>query len=184
MIEAVDLVKQALNSLGFIARIVRKWTTYVFQRARLRLFRLSDRVFPVMKMEDAAERAFGVLGGSIIKAIPYRNLGSARKCIAVLRAPSDKEPDSHAYILEGIAGTYRETFASEELYGHVRVRDYFHVEDVDGDGIKELIFGTYVLDFHLAFSAFCLCVQFLAASRLLLLFPRRSVGDHCTKHFV
>ena len=100
------------------------------------------RFRPVMTEQQAAAAAFLTLGGTIVRAVPYRNLGSRHVFIAVLRASSDTDISGRIHLLEEFAGNYREIFRSEELYMRRAVEDKFAVEDIDRNGQKELVFAA------------------------------------------
>ncbi len=106
-----------------------------------------QRYFKWHEKKQAAGRitalriARATLGGSIIVAIPFRNINSKTPFLAVIRKEHDEEFNGRAYILEQVGGAYSQLWVSDEIYG-VSDQDVIEVVDLDNDGIKEIAFES------------------------------------------
>ena len=107
------------------------------RKARIWSFRLRTRQLPFAEAK-AKEIAYSVLAGDILRAISYRNLDSPHVFIASLRRSSEVDFDPRVYVLEQIGETYKVIWKSDRLYNTIATA--FEVQDVDGDGNREVIF--------------------------------------------
>lgn len=112
-----------------------KWAWRRGQRAR---FRLEERKPPFHKI-DAIRAARSTLGGNIVAAVPFRNLGSKNIYIAAARRSSDEDYGVRIVILEQAGGAYITKWIGDELLGDFNDEE-FQVLDIDGDGSKEVTF--------------------------------------------
>lgn len=107
---------------------------------RLLVFRLGNRLKPSMDRDTAMAIAFATLGGSVIAAIPYRDLGNPHRLIGAIRKPHDKTWVHRIYILEQFGQSWRVKWESEDLYEHLNLKA-FSLHDVDNDGMSEISFA-------------------------------------------
>jgi hypothetical protein len=89
---------------------------------------------PPVDEKRAFNIAFSLLGGQIEQCIAFRSIDSNRTLIAAVRA--SKRPFKDIHVLEQVGLTFRKVWSLEEIFGPTG----FAVEDVDGDGNKEVIF--------------------------------------------
>jgi hypothetical protein len=130
----LELAKGASGFIRAIGRVIARWA-----RRPIAFFLSSSAgVWPGKK---AAERyAFATLGGSIVTATPYRDLGNSHLRIAVIRKEFDKSHDSVVYLLEYFAGSFRIAWQSKRLFSIPPVTKLV-VLDLDGDGKHEISFA-------------------------------------------
>jgi len=107
------------------------------RKARIWSFRLRTRQPPFAEVK-AKEIAYSVLAGDILRAISYRNVDSPHVFIASIRRSSEIDFDPRVYVLEQIGETYKVIWKSDRLYNSVPTA--FGVQDVDGDGNREVVF--------------------------------------------
>lgn len=107
------------------------------RRARIWLFQMRTRQPPFAELK-AKEIAYSVLAGDILRAISYRNVDSPHVFIAALRRSSEIDFDPTVYVLEQIGQTYKVIWKSDRLFRTVPTA--FEVQDVDGDGNREVVF--------------------------------------------
>lgn len=114
-----------------------KWTAKQIQRL---YFRWGDRKSPFNEI-TALRIARSTLGGSIIAAIPFRNLGSKNQFLAVARREHDGDPNARIHILEQVGGAYMQIWVSDEIWGSFDQKTV-EVVDLDNDGMKEVAFES------------------------------------------
>jgi hypothetical protein len=107
------------------------------RKARIWSFRLRTRK-PPFEEAKATEIAYSVLAGDIMHAISYRNVDSPHVFIAALRRSSEMDFDPTVYVLEQIGQTYKVIWESDRLFRAVPTT--FEVQDLDGDGNREVVF--------------------------------------------
>ncbi len=131
------MVDLAIKILILICKLLSKAELHLKVLAR----NIWYRYWPPMSQQGALDAAFVTLRGRILEAVPYRNIGSGHILIAALRSEDDFGGGARVHLLEEFAGTYRELFRSEQLYGPPAVA----VEDIDKDGLKEILFRSLSL---------------------------------------
>jgi hypothetical protein len=124
--------------LEAIARPIVQGGTLAWLKARQLHHRWQDRKPPLYKV-DALRAARSSLGGSVVAAIPFRNLGSKKNFLALARRRSDEDLDVRVFVLEQAGSTYEVKWASESLGGNFH-EDKLFVTDIDRDGCKEIAF--------------------------------------------
>ncbi len=127
-----------LSALEAAAAPLAKAWKWAWREIRHAHFRWKDKT-PLLDEVDAVRAARSALGGSIIAAVPFRNLGSKAVYLAVLRKSSDEDFDVKAYVLERVGGAYVLRWVSDTLYGQL-LKERFIVADIDNDGTKEVAF--------------------------------------------
>jgi hypothetical protein len=96
----------------------------------------ADANRPLPSQAEALGHAQGVLGGSILSVIPFRDAASGRSCIAVMRRDSDRDPGLRIAVLAAVGNTYLKDWTSEPFFA---IAPQVEVVDLDGDGTPELI---------------------------------------------
>ncbi len=102
------------------------------------MFHFRNRTSPFDELK-ARKIAYSVLSGSIMHAIPYRNLNSKHVFIAVAHRDSKDSLDKKISILEQFGKAFRTIWESEEPLLHI---SQFQVADIDEDGTNEVVFTT------------------------------------------
>ncbi len=91
---------------------------------------------PPFDEPTASQYARSVVGGHVVRAIPYRNRDSFHAFIAVHWRSAAREFDDRIAILEQFGNSFRRIWTSDRLSS---LRD-FRAMDINEDGIKEIIF--------------------------------------------
>jgi hypothetical protein len=125
----------ALEAIAAPALRAGKWA---WRKMRHAHFRWKNKKSPLDEI-DAIRVARSTLGGSVIAAVPFRNLGSSANYLAVARKSSDEDSDVRIYLLEQVGRAYVSKWASHKLMSYFD-RDNLFVTDIDGDGSKEIAF--------------------------------------------
>jgi len=107
-------------------------------KGRLWIFHFRNRKPPLDELK-VRKIAYSVLSGSIMLAIPYRNLNSKHVFIAVAHRESKESFDKKISILEQFGKAFRTIWESERPLLHI---SQFQVADIDEDGTNEVIFTT------------------------------------------
>lgn len=134
--EQIPLAFTVIDLLNSIWKALKR----PFHWLRLVVFRLENRLVPSMDSDTAMAVTFATLGGSVIAAIPYRDLGNPHRLIAAIRKPHDEALNYRIYILEQFGQSWRVKWESEDLYEHLNLKA-FSLHDVDNDGMSEISFA-------------------------------------------
>jgi len=94
-----------------------------------------------MDSDTAINITFATLGGCVIAALPFRDLGNPHRQIAALWKPSDKDVKLYALILEEFAGGWLRRWQSDCLFEFTNPAA-FQLTDFDGDGQHEISFHS------------------------------------------
>jgi hypothetical protein len=134
-VEPTSLVAQAPKVLGMLVT-PGKWA---LAKLKYWVFRLRTLRRPFDE-KQARQVAFQAVHGHVQSAIPYRNMGTKRIYIAVLRRTTTAGGDWTVRILEKVGRTYRQIWQSDPIYGFCHDDFSLEVVDVDRDGIHEVAF--------------------------------------------
>lgn len=115
-----------------------KASKWVVHKTHLALFRLRDRK-PPLNEPTAIGIAYFTLGGSISKAISYRNINTKQIFIACIRKESDEAFEYTVHILEKMGGAFIELWCSDSTSAIID-HENFNVIDINNDGVKELVY--------------------------------------------
>jgi hypothetical protein len=92
-----------------------------------------------------ADIAYSVVGGRVLDAIAFRDLGNEHTLVAVARGDERRGMTYRVVLLEEFGQVYRRTWESPELWGWQNVTGYFGLHDFDKDGHHELSFASLSL---------------------------------------
>lgn len=98
--------------------------------------------------EDPIRIASSILGGDVLRAIGYAEPSTGALRVAAVRRTSARDLDVRVHLLEAVGPTYRCVWSSSEdlfSFADTRVLD---AEDIDHDGICELIFTDRMYGTH------------------------------------
>lgn len=121
-----------------ILRLVWKLVRRAVLRVRVTWADHRGRRHPIMNPKQAHDLAYALLGGRVLKAQAFRNVGSEHALLAVLRSTPELPSMSRVHVLEQFGGNWRQIFQGDDLYG-MEAQDSFSIEDLDRDGQKEII---------------------------------------------
>lgn len=134
--EQIPAALKIIELLGSLWKALKR----PFDWLRLLVFKLENRLIPLMDRDIAMAVSFATLGGSVIAAIPYRDLGNPHRLIATIRKSHDQAWNYRIYILEQFGQSWRVKWESEDLNEHPDLKAFL-LHDVDHDGMSEISFA-------------------------------------------
>jgi hypothetical protein len=88
----------------------------------------------------SAKVAEAILGGHVICSTSYVDDANGTVRLAAVQRTSGAHSDARVYLLERLGATYRVIWSSEALYS-TSAEQILDAEDIDGDGVCEVIFS-------------------------------------------
>ncbi|HEY6291676.1 MAG TPA: hypothetical protein VI455_08980 [Terriglobia bacterium] len=131
-----------IKAASALLNVVKRPFLWLLLRIRVLVNQGYNIAWPPLTHQEAVAIAYGALRGDIRQAIPYRDLGSSRVCIAVLRSDSAQDHNSRVHLLRQLAGSYEEVFSSDLLERGCEMDKMFCARDVNRDGHTEIMFGS------------------------------------------